>query len=213
MKTELTPFDAEFAGFSIITNRSPTISSKGGTFTEVPIKYERRFKHPYFPSIVTITDYGSKKKKRNDSLQDFYDHYQPLAQNKLVSVICMIVYADKIKNVNDFIKYFKYKKLRKLGIKATSHIRVNDIGDKSLRPHCHVFVVTKHIKDSEYEKIFKKEKSSRYKGIPMNKTFGLIKYCQKKELYVKGNGKSWSASPIFKQPTELVKTNSSTSAS
>ena len=42
----------------------------------------------------------------------------------------------------------------------------------------------------------------------MNETFGLIQYCQKKELYVKGKGKSWSSSPLFKQPIKLIKISS-----
>ena len=201
------PNNSEFAGYTAI-DRDSTISSKGGTFKQVPVKYLRRFKHPDFPSIGSFTDYGSKKKNRNDELQSFYEHYKPLHEKKLISIICMIVYADEIKNVNHFIKYFKYKKLKKLGIRASSHIRINDIGKKTLRPHCHVFIVTNYIDESRYNEIFKFNKDHKYKGIPMNGTFGLIQYCQKKELYVNGKGKSWSKSPIFKQPINLIKISS-----
>lgn len=197
--------NSTFAGFTIATDSEPTFSSKGGTFIQVPIKYYIRFKHPEYHSIVTITDYGNKKKKRNDRLQDFYDHYKPLFDKKRISIICMIVYADEINDVSEFIRYFKKRKLKKIGIKATSHVRINDIGIKSRRPHCHVFIVTERFEDSKYEEIFKKSKDNKYKGIPMNETFGLIQYCQKKELYVKGKGKSWSSSPLLENPKRLVK--------
>lgn len=198
-------FSSKFAGFSIADNRSPIISSNGGTFIQVPKRYNIRFKNVETNEFVWISDYGCKKKRRNDRLQDFLEHYKPLYDKKHISVICLVVYADEIKNVNDFIQYFKYKKLKNLGIKATSHIRINDIGNKSKRPHCHVFIIINRIESSLYDKIFIKSKERKYKGIPMNRTFGLIQYCQKKELYVKGKGKSWSASPFFKQPRLLRK--------
>ena len=201
------PIKSKFAGFTAI-DRESTISSVLGIFTQVPVKYIRRFKYPDSHSLTTITDYGSKKKNRNDRLQDFYEHYKPLHEKKLVSVICLIVYADQTKNVGNFIQYFKKTKLKKLGIRASSHIKINDIGKKTLRPHCHVFIVTNYIDESRYNDIFKFNKDHKYKGIPMNETFGLIQYCQKKELYVKGKGKSWSSSPLFKQPIKLIKISS-----
>lgn len=205
MKTEKTPFDTEFAGFTIVNDRESTYSSNDGTFSQVPIKYYKRFKHPEFQSLVTITDYGSKKKKRNDIFQNFYDHYKPQFEKQKISVICMIAYADRINNLSGFIRYFKTRKLKQLGIIATSHIRINDIGSKSRRPHCHVFIVAKKFDDSLYDKIFVKSKEDKYKGIPMNETFGLIQYCQKKELYVKGKGKSWSSSPLLKNLKRRLK--------
>lgn len=197
--------NSKFAGFTIASDSDPTYSSKGGTFVQVPIKYYIRFKHPEYHSIVTITDYGSKKKNRNDKLQVFYEHYKPMFEKKCISIICMIVYADEINNISEFIKYFKKRKLKKMGIKAISHVRINDIGIKSRRPHCHVFIVTERFEDSKYDEIFKKSKDNKYKGIPMNETFGLIQYCQKKELYVNGKGKSWSATSLIKERKRLIK--------
>lgn len=200
-----------FAGFKPVFNSPPTINNKGCIFHQAPIRYNVLFKDSNLPIFYSSTDYGRKKKNRNDKLQVFIEQYQTLLIQKQVSVICLIAYADEINNMKDFIKYFKFKKLKKHGViaKGYGHIKINDIGKNSQRPHCHIFIVAQYFDESKYAEIFKPSKEHKYKGIPMNDTFGLIPYCQKKELYVTRNGKSWSSSPKRKKDNEEQQTKGS----
>ena len=115
----------------------------------------------------------------------------------------MIVYADSLKNISEFITNFKRKNLWRRGLLATSHFRINDIGDKYRRAHYHVLIVTEAFDESLYKVLFKKSKEHKYKAIPMDDTMSLIAYLQKKELYVKtGKVRSYSRSITYKNPME-----------
>jgi hypothetical protein len=192
-----------FAGFSIENEEAPIINSKCGTFSQSQVKYKVRLRDPEVKKLIVSNDYSIKKYNRNNRLREFFDHYQPLLKKNEISIICMIVYADKVNNINEFIKNFKRKNLRKRGIFATSHFRINDIGDKYRRAHYHVLIVTEPFDKSQYKILFKKSKEHKYKAIPMDNTMGLISYCQKKELYVKiGKVHSYSRSKPYKNPLQ-----------
>jgi hypothetical protein len=172
---------------------TPILSSQGGNFNKLPSYDSFVVKNNDFYENLEITGYGKIKKRRNDRLEDFKNAYQDLVIKGRMSVLCLVVWADKQKNINNFIKYFKNKKLWKLGIKASSHCRVNDIGQKSKRPHWHVFIATSKINETDLKRIFKESKKSKYTGILMDDTFSLVPYCQKKELYKQEGRKSWSS--------------------
>lgn len=181
-------------------NTGVLYSSVQGIFNKVPPKYLFEIMKSNIHQRTTFTDNDRKKSNRNYKLQQFIDNYKPLLLENKVSIICMVIYADYIKDVPRFINYFKYKRLKKLGIITYSHYSVCDIGDKDLRPHHHVFIVTDPIKDAFYKKVFPKSKAHKYKAIPMNESFGLIPYVMKKDIYSKTNKPSHSGSRKFLIP-------------
>ena len=192
-----------FAGFSIENGEAPIINSKCGTFSQSQAKYNVRFRDREQNKFLISDDYKRKKYFRNEKLQKFFDHYQPLLKKNEISIVCMIVYADSLKNISEFITNFKRKNLWRRGLLATSHFRINDIGDKYRRAHYHVLIVTEAFDESLYKVLFKKSKEHKYKAIPMDDTMSLIAYLQKKELYVKtGKVRSYSRSITYKNPME-----------
>ena len=192
-----------FAGFSIENEEAPIINSKCGTFSQSQVKYKVRFRDHEQNKFLISDDYKRKKYFRNNRLQEFFAHYHPSLERNEISIICMIVYADTLKNISEFITNFKRKNLWRRGLLATSHFRINDIGDKYRRAHYHVLIVTEAFDESLYKVLFKKSKEHKYKAIPMDDTMSLIAYLQKKELYVKtGKVRSYSRSITYKNPME-----------
>ncbi len=195
--------DVTFAGFSIQNGEAPIINSKCGTFSQSKAKYNFRFRDHEQNKLLISDDYKIKKHFRNNSLQKFFDHYHPLLKKNEISIICMIVYADTVKNISEFVTNFKRKNLWRRGLLATSHFRINDIGKKYKRAHYHVLIVCEPFDEPLYKVLFKKSKEHKYKAIPMDDTMSLIAYLQKKELYVKtGKVRSYSRSITYKNPMQ-----------
>lgn len=192
-----------FAGFSIENEEAPIINSKCGTFSQSQVKYKVRFKDHEQNKFLLSDDYKRKKYFRNIRLDEFFEHYHPLLEKNEISIICMIVYADTVKNISEFISNFKRKNLWRRGLLATSHFRINDIGNKYKRAHYHLLIVSEPFDKSLYKVLFKKSKEHKYKAIPMDDTMSLIAYLQKKELYVKtGKVHSYSRSKTYKNPLQ-----------
>lgn len=189
----------KFLGFQKIPE-GVLLSSKGGIFNKAEPKYKLTFLDETTGEVCQSNDLDRKIWNRNNRFREFTDHYKPLFEKRQINIISMVIYVDQIANVPQFIKNFKCKTLKRRGIRALSHFAINDIGSKGLRAHKHLFIVTEPFDDALYEVIFKRSKQRKYKATPMDKTFGLIAYCMRKDLFVGSNGRSYSRSPIFKSP-------------
>jgi hypothetical protein len=213
MKTQASPPNKFFfSGYEKIES-GLLYSSIGGTFKKVEPKARLYFSNPFLRQKFNVTDLDRKRKKRNDKLDSFKETYQPFLKKKLISVMAIICYADKTKDIGDFIKFFINNTLKRFKIEASSYIYVYDIGKESLRPHWHLFIVTEPFCKSLYSKIFKKNQEKKVKGEPMWDCFTLIEYCKKKELFVGKNNRNHGNSIKFDFPEktkQLVKHQNNT---
>ena len=182
-------------------NAGVLFNSEGCTFNKVEPKYRFTMLNED-NTKVCYTDANLKKRNRDKKLNNFMEHFNPQLESGKISVIALIVYADTVPKFSNFVKYFKFKRLKKLEIKTYGHIYVCDVGNKELRPHYHLFIAVSPINKEIITKLFPKSKHHRYKGILMDNSFALIPYCIKKELFAKPSGFTFRTSKIFKSPTQ-----------
>lgn len=181
-------------------NQDVCSNIEGCTFNKVQAKYRYTLFDKDIMNFVTYTDEDLKRKNRNNKLRNFMEHYSPLLNSGRVSVLSLVVYPHLTQKFSDFIKYFKFKRLKQLGIDVFGHIYVCDIGLINRRSHFHLFIATSPISEKLIKRLFPKSKQHKFKGILMDKTFSLIPYCMKKDLFSKPSSFSFRSSKIFKSP-------------